>query len=435
MSISDNSAVTIGCVSMTHLGLVHAAAFADKGFNVVGYDASDRLIAQLKTYKLPVSEPQLDALVAEHSDRLTFTNELSDIHSCDVVFISCDVPTDDKGNSDLTTIHDLISTVTPYLADQACLVILSQVPPSFTRQLAFSAHTVFYQVETLIFGRAVDRAVNPERYIVGMTSPELPLPKDYQQLLASFNCPILKMRYESAELAKISINMFLVSSVSTTNTIAELCEQIGADWNEIAPALRLDKRIGPYAYLTPGLGISGGNLERDLNTITKFGQAHHTDVGVVDAWLHNSVRRKNWVYEQLQACVLNNLEDPLICILGIAYKPNTHSIKNSPSVELIDKLKNCCINTHDPVVTYTNSNTQQKTTVQAAIEQADVVIIMTPWAEYSSLSIAQLKKQMNGNVIIDPFHVLSMDAADAIEGIEYRSLGQAPVLEVECQSN
>ena len=92
------------------------------------------------------------------------------------------------------------------------------------------------------------------------------------------------MRYESAELAKISINCCLVASVTVANTLAEFCERIGADWSEIVPALKLDRRIGPYAYLTPGLGIAGGNLERDLATVQRLSDAHGTEAGLISAW-------------------------------------------------------------------------------------------------------------------------------------------------------
>ena len=108
------------------------------------------------------------------------------------------------------------------------------------------------------------------------------------------------MAYESAELAKISINFCLVASIAVANTLAEVCERVGANWSDIAPALKLDKRIGQGAYLSPGLGIAGGNLERDLRTIVQIGEAKKTDVGVVKAWLANSAHRKDWTWQVLQ---------------------------------------------------------------------------------------------------------------------------------------
>src|SRR5204862_7230882 len=144
------------------------------------------------------------------------------------------------------------------------------------------------QVETLVFGRAVARARHPERFMIGCAGPAKPLPARYRELLEAFGCPILPMRYESAELAKISINFCLVASIGVANTLAELCEAIGADWAEIIPALRLDRRIGPHSYLAPGLGIAGGNLERDLRTVLDLAAACHTDRGIEQAWTANS---------------------------------------------------------------------------------------------------------------------------------------------------
>ena len=124
------------------------------------------------------------------------------------------------------------------------------------------------------------------------------------------------MRYESAELAKISINCCLVASVSTANTLAELCERIGADWSEIVPALKLDRRIGQYSYLTPGLGLSGGNLERDLATVIRFAEANETDAGVVEAWVSNSTWRKDWPFRTYRDLIRPMLGDsPRLAIL------------------------------------------------------------------------------------------------------------------------
>src|SRR6185437_13120933 len=131
---------------------------------------------------------------------------------------------------------------------------------------------LFDQGETLVFGRAVERATEPERFIVGCAAPERPIPAAYGAYLSAYSCPILPMRYESAELSKIAINCCLVASVTVANTLAELSEEIGADWAEIAPALRLDRRIGLHSYLAPGLGISGGNLERDLATVLRLSE-------------------------------------------------------------------------------------------------------------------------------------------------------------------
>ena len=225
----------------------------------------------------------------------------------------------------------MVERVQPSLSGKALLVILSQVPPGYTRALPVPAERLYYQVETLVFGRAVERATKPERFIVGCADPRQPIAPALKTFLESFSCPILPMAYESAELAKISINFCLVASISVANTLAEICERVGADWSDIAPALKLDKRIGQGAYLAPGLGIAGGNLERDLRTIVQIGEAKKTDTGVVKAWLANSAHRKDWPWQVLARCSRAN-PGSAIAVLGLAYKENTHSTKNSPSL-------------------------------------------------------------------------------------------------------
>src|SRR5580704_5541863 len=281
----------VGFAGMTHLGIVSATAVAAAGFETLCFDPDAPLIARLERRQLPVVEPGLDDLLAANGARQRFTAATGDLKRCDVVYVSPDVATDDTGRSDTTVLRALIETVVPVLGREACLVVLSQVEPGFSRAMtAPPEHRRYYQVETLVFGRAVERAMKPERYIVGCADPAWRLNPNFRAVLEAFGCPILPMRYESAELAKISINCCLVASVSVANTLAELCEAVGADWSEIAPALRLDRRIGPHAYLAPGLGIAGGNLERDLATVSRLARAHGTEAGIVEAWINNSRR-------------------------------------------------------------------------------------------------------------------------------------------------
>src|ERR1700736_2581922 len=329
----------IGFAGMTHLGLNSAVASAERGFEVICFDPDAARIGALNEGRLPVVEPQLAEMFGRRRARLAFTTDVNLLKKCDVIYVAPDVPTDDKGVSDLGPIRALIGIVDAAMAPAAVMVILSQVPPGFTRSLTRPLATRYYQVETLIFGRAVERALHPERFIVGCADPAAPLPPALAAYLSAFECPILPMLFESAELCKISINMVLVAQVSCANTIAELCEKIGADYSEIIPALRLDRRIGAHAYISPGMGISGGNLERDLATFNSFGDALGTSTGVVRAWQHNSSYRRNWALRTLHATVLGRMAEPSIAVLGLAYKENTDSVKNSPAVALIEALR------------------------------------------------------------------------------------------------
>jgi UDPglucose 6-dehydrogenase len=414
----------IAYCGMTHLGLVSGTAAAAKGFPTVLFDPDADLIARLDRADLPVSEPDLDATFAANRDRLTVTADAADLARADVIYLAPDVPTDDTGASDLSAVERLLAVVAPALRDDAVLVILSQVPPGFTRGIAGVRCALHYQVETLVFGIALQRALEPERYIVGCADPSAPSPAAFETYLAAFDCPILPMRYESAELAKISINMCLVASIGVANTMAEVCESVGADWSEIAPALKLDRRIGQYSYLAPGLGLAGGNLERDLATVMRLGAAHGTDTGIVKAWVENSQWRKGWAARTLRSRVLDANPSARVAVLGLAYKQDTHSTKNSPSLALLAELGGVSVVVHDPVVPAGAAPIAVEAAdgPMAAVRGAHVLCIMTPWAPYKALDPKDIADAMAGRTVLDPYRVLD-EAASLAAGLDYVTLG------------
>ncbi|GDY18974.1 UDP-glucose 6-dehydrogenase [Verrucomicrobiota bacterium] len=451
----------IGFVGLSHLGIVYGLATAAKGFAVVGFDRDAALCGRLAQGQFPVSEPGLNELFAGNQARLTFTADANALAQCRVIFYSLDVPTDDDGHSDLAPLRELLARTAPYLAPDATAVILCQVPPGFTRSLKTSLATtaqtlgghLHYQVETLVFGNAVARALQPERYIVGCDDPRAALPAAYAQWLGAFGCPVLPMHYESAELAKIAINFFLVSSVATTNTLAEVCEGIGADWSEIAPALRLDARIGPKAYLTPGLGISGGNLERDLVTVqhlaapergrpareslsapstTDSPAAPLADTSIITAWQHNSAHRKDWLARTLRSAFARRglaLDGATLGIWGLAYKENTHSTKNSPSLQFIAALPACRKQAFDPVVKISADAFPlftQCATPLACCRDAHALVIPTPWPEFRGADLETIPAAMPGRILLDPFGLLDGERAAAL-GFDYYRLGAPPL--------
>jgi UDPglucose 6-dehydrogenase len=323
--------------------------------------------------------------------------------------------------------------VTGAIGPQAILVVLCQAPPGFTRRLPLPPERLFYQVETLVFGRAVERATRPERFIVGCADPAAPLPPPFRQLLESFACPILPMRYESAELAKIAINCCLVASVTVANTLAELSERIGADWSEIAPALKLDRRIGAYSYLAPGLGLSGGNLERDLATVLRLSQETGSEASLIAAFRHNSRHRRDWVLRILHAHVFAHEPHAKLAILGLAYKENTHSTKNSPSLALIADLQPWQLRVHDPVVPASvvkHPRVIAAPTPDDAARGADALVIMTPWPEYRGIDPGELATALSGGTVIDPYAVLDAAALRAA-GLDHFRLGAPPPLSKE----
>jgi UDPglucose 6-dehydrogenase len=234
------------------------------------------------------------------------------------------------------------------------------------------------------------------------------------------------MRFESAELAKISINCCLVASVSVANTLAELCERIGADWSEIAPALKLDRRIGQYSYLSPGLGIAGGNLERDLATVDRLSLEHGTDAGVIRAFVANSRHRKDWALRTLQEHFPVAQGKGAVAVLGLTYKEDTHSLKNSAAMALIGHLGSQAVKAYDPAAPNVEfgPSFMRCVDIGSALDQAEALLIMTPWAEFKALKPAEIAKRMRGRLVIDPFRVLKPVEAKAA-GLDHRTLGVA----------
>lgn len=424
------STPSVGFAGMTHLGLVSATATAAKGFPTVCYDADCTLIDALGRGELPLTEPGLPELLAANAVRQSFHAELSALSHCDVVYIAPDVATDDEGRSDLAPIRRLIGGVASVLGPQAVMVVLCQVPPGFTRTIAaVPRERLFYQVETLVFGRAVERALVPERFIVGCADPGLPLPAAFAHVLGAFECPVLPMRYESAELAKVSVNMCLVASISVANMLAELCESIGADWSEIVPALKLDRRIGPHSYLSPGLGIAGGNLERDLATVEHLAAEHGTDARVVRAWRGDSRHRRDWAARTLRKVLLDKHPRARVAVWGLAYKENTNSVKNSPSLATIAQLPHTAFCVHDPVVpaaAVSHPLAEEARDPLDALSGADALMILTPWPQYRTIAPDRIAASMPGRIVLDPYGVLDANEA-ARSGLAYYTLGRPPL--------
>ena len=397
----------IGIAGLSHLGIITAVGLAEKGFKILAWDSDLDRSKNFRTGKTTISEPLLSELLYKNSTNITFAENCSELEIADLVYIAADTPTDNASPKNLIFIHKIISEVTKFSKKEAVIIILSQVPPGFTRRIKIPNKHLFYQVETLIFGRAIERFLKPERFIIGCADSNQPIHSALLTILETFNCPILPMSYESAELAKISINCMLTAQISTTNMLSSLCESIGASWSEITPALQSDKRIGKYAYLEPGLGLAGGNLERDLkvlNDLTAINQIENTQIA---AWLKTSDYQKTWLFRNLKSIVLDHIRNPKIAVLGLAYKENTDSIKNSPAIHFLNQIKGHDIYVHDPVVKLNNILwAKQVQNPFEAIEGADVLILTTAWPEYKTISIRDINARMRGRIIIDPLAVL-----------------------------
>ena len=393
----------IGFVGMTHLGLCQLAACAEKKFVVFGFDANFKKIEDLNNFDTPYNEPFLLKTLKKNKKRIKFSSNFNEIKKLDLVFISLDLKTNNQGLADTKILLNLINRTKKHLNRSANLIIMSQVKPMFTRSINFDKKRLIYQVETLVFGQAISRALKPERIIIGTSSNKIN--KKYNLFLKKFNCPIIKMSYESAELTKISINIFLASSVTISNMLARASENIHANWDQIVPALRLDKRIGNHAYLKPGLGLSGGNIERDLFSIKTIMKNDKNAVNLIKSIISNSKYMNRWVDRVLEKKLRKNTS---IGILGLAYKDKTNSIKNSPAIELIKKIKNNKILGYDPLVKTkkTNLNFNQTDDIRKIIKNSDIIILMTNWKNTKKIKNDFKNMNLKKKIILDPYGLL-----------------------------
>lgn len=411
----------VGFVGLSHLGINSLAAAAERGFLTLGFDADPQLVASLSLEKVHINEPSLNEMLHKNKSAIQFSSALEDLSSCNVIYISLDIQTNSDGHSDLTHVSELIEAVLKVITPDQVLVVLCQVPPGFTRKIFRRHPNTYYQVETLIFGNAIHRALLPERIILGCATPDS-IPLSLSVFLDAFDCPVVEMGLESAELSKTAINLLLAANVSISNTLAEVCENIGADWSEIIPALRLDRRIGEFAYIEAGLGLSGGNIERDLRTVRGLATQHSADPSVIDSFIENSAYRKKWLKKQFDAI---QFDTPQTCIglLGLSYKKDTDSLKNSPSIEFLNSLVNVKVQAYDPAVKSLPNFEQVEIchNAYAAGKGVDSLFIATAWDEFREIEVNHLVQSMKGRTIVDPFRMLA-GAQGSVD--DYRTLGK-----------
>jgi UDPglucose 6-dehydrogenase len=405
-----NSDLKVAYFGLSHLGIVSAISLASKRINCVGVDLDTELIKRLGKQEWPINEPGLDEANDAAKGFISFSSDLASLKTCDIVYISQDVPTDDFGRSDLSGVERLVNLAAQNIPRESRIVILCQVPPGFTLRMKKYHSKISYQVETLVFGQAFSRAVTPERIIVGMDNPEIPLDANLAYVLGQFSCPILVMNYESAEFTKISINAFLAASITTTNSLNEIAKSIGADWDSVKQALQLDRRIGPFAYLKPGLGIAGGNIERDLQTLDELGSVISTETGLFRTFLSNSQHQKKWILEAISSLISATNPKVSIGILGIAYKENTHSTKNAMSLAVIAEFSQNIVGVYDPLASLPEAFSAIRIFNSAleCITESDVIVIMTPWEEFSHLDFSFISEEkMKSFKVIDPYGIIN----------------------------
>ena len=415
--------IKIGYIGLTHLGMNYLTSSLNKNYKVVAYDEDKKKIENLKNDIIEYNEPKLRETIIKKKNRIKFTNNPIDLKECKIIFFSQDVETDIKNISNIKKIKTNINNALKFLKNDSIFVVLSQVSLGFTRKIKFNKRNLYYQVETLVFGNAVNMANHPERIILGTGNKTNEINSHYNTYLKKFNCPIITMNYESAELTKKAINIFLCASITATNQFTELCEKTNADWEQIKNALIMDKRIGKYSYINPALGITGGNLERDIKSIEELNKKFNINNKFIQSINLFSKLKKEWVINIIKKM---NLDKQKIKygILGLSYKKNTDSLKNSTSIKIIKKIsKFNKVFGYDPKArSFKTSNFERLLNIKDVLVKSDILIIMTPWDEFKRIESKVLIKFMKKKIIIDPYNVIQ--DKKKFKNIRFFSLGK-----------
>tara|TARA_B110000858_G_scaffold73258_1_gene85179 strand:- start:2293 stop:3585 length:1293 start_codon:yes stop_codon:yes gene_type:complete len=378
-------------MGLWHLGSVTASSLASIGFNVIGYDADERLIDSLNEGKSPVFEKSLDDTIKQgiKDKRLIFTSDLKKATSnIDYLWITYDTPVDESDEADHEYVKNKIKDCFQYIKDGLIIVISSQLPVGSTGELKTFARENYldkeihfsYIPENLRLGNALENFLNPDRLVVGCNNSALK--EKLNKMLIRITENIEWMSIESAEMTKHAINSFLATSITFANEIASICEIVGADAKEVERGLKTESRIGKKAYLSPGGPFSGGTLARDVNFLTKISNSENLLTPTLSSIALSNNQHKNWTKIQLVK-IFSSLKNVKISIWGLIYKSGTDTLRRSLFVELCDWLisEGAEVNIYDPMVSELPDNLKDrvnKINIPAnSIHKIDVLIIGT----------------------------------------------------------
>ena len=417
-------------IGVGYLGLTHAVCMADLGHDVLAIDVDSEKIARAAAGQAPFFEPGLEPLLRKHVDagRLRFTSSFAEVAEFgEVHFLCVGTPQTPNGAADLSYLNAAAGALAPHLRSSCLIVGKSTVPVGTARALlariqavapAGAAVDLAWNPEFLREGYAVQDSLAPDRFVFGTctAAAQDTLGEVYAKPLAA-GIPALVMDLETAELVKVAANAFLATKISFINAMAEVCEAAGADVVRLAGALGHDERIGAK-FLGPGLGFGGGCLPKDIRAFSATAAGLGVSsvpslLGTVDAI--NTGRRERVVALAREA-VGGSLTGKRTAVLGIAFKPNSDDIRDSPSLDICDRLRSegAIVTVHDPVAmanaARSRPDLRYAASVSEAAEGADLVLHLTEWADYRAIDPAALGQVVARRAIIDARCALDITA-------------------------
>ncbi len=432
----------IAVIGGGYVGLVSGACFADLGTDVVIIESDPSRLASLKSGGIPIFEPGLDKLVADNvaGGRLSFTADIAQgVADAEVVFIAVGTPTRrGDGHADVSFVNAAVEQVVQHLTGYAVVVTKSTVPVGTGRQIAEIMRRVRPEAEFdvasnpefLREGSAIGDFLRPDRVVIGCDSPRArEIMRQLYRPLYLNETPIVFTNLETAELTKYAANAFLALKITFINEVADLCEKVGADVQDVARAIGMDGRIG-RKFLHAGPGFGGSCFPKDTLALMRIAQDAGAPSRLVEATVGVNDARKSSMAARITRACGGSVHGKTIAVLGLTFKPDTDDMRDAPSLSIIGRLvdSGATVRAYDPVgmqaarallpssVTFCED-------ALSTLQGADALVVVTEWNEFRALAAERLAASMRGRVIVDLRNVFDPRTMREA-GLSYSSIGR-----------
>lgn len=429
----------IAVIGTGYVGLVAGACLAETGNDVVCFDRDKAKIGELRRGRIPIYEPGLEELVRRNrlENRLSFTSTLTRaIKSSNVIFVAVSTPQAEDGSADLQHVFSAVKDLARLINAYKVIVIKSTVPPGTSTEVQkIIKHETTYPFsvvsnpEFLKQGSAIEDFMKPDRIVVGTgDSRAVDIMLELYSPFTKTGAPILTMDCASAELSKYAANAMLATRISFINEVANFCELVGADVDQLRRAIASDKRIGD-SFLFSGVGFGGSCLSKDVKALTQAGSEEAYDFKLLRAVdVVNSLQKKQ-LFSKIKT-YFGNLNNKVVGVWGLAFKPGTDDMREAPAISLINDLLShgAAVQVYDPVAMPVARNIFGSKVVYAsrsydALKGVDALAIVTEWNEFRGADFLRMKKLMRSPVIFDGRNVFAIEQMKT-HGFQYYSIGR-----------
>jgi len=426
-----------------YVGLVTGTCFAESGNDVICVDIDQAKIDGLRQGKLPIFEPGLKELVLRNIEngQLSFTTDVAEaVSASQIIYLAVGTPPAEDGSADLSALRQVVDTIAPHLTADAIVVTKSTVPVGtnqwiyerLQQQLGREVD-VASNPEFLKEGAAIDDFMKPDRVVVGVRREAVGevLHELYQPFLRT-DRPFLTMSPESAELTKYVANAILSTKISFINEMANLCERMGGDINDVRRGIGHDQRIG-FAFMFPGVGYGGSCFPKDVRALASMARAYGIEPRIMDAVEEVNQKQKYVLVNKIETHYGGSLAGKRFAVWGLAFKPRTDDIREAPALTLLDYLidKGATIQVHDPEAMehiraiYGNKLIYCESAMDA-LNGASALAINTEWKVYHNPDFDEMRTRMNEHVIFDGRNLYEPERMQR-HGFTYHSIGRPAV--------